>query len=675
VLRNQQIENREWWLWGFAVVVTVALTACVVFLTFFDDQLPAQQYWWDLNGWVRGLAALVLLFDVYTVYQRVQLQRIRRQLVQQNELFKLITENAADMIAVIDADGHRLYNSPAYKTVLGYCPEELDESSSIDQIHPLDRQRVLEAAGKVRTTGHGERLEYRMRHKDGSWRILESTASPIENTSANGGCLVIVNRDITDRKRAEELASHNAFHDSLTGLPNRVLLTDRLRQALMRARRHGASRVAVLLVDIDEFKLINDSLGHSIGDQVLIEVTKRLTSCIRDSDTTARLASAITPDIGANDDALARFGGDEFTILLEDVSAPSDAIRVAQRIQQELQPPFTVEKQTIAISASIGVALNTSAPAGPEDLLRDAELAMYRAKGKGKACCELFDPAMHSSAVQRLRVETDLRRGVEHGELIVYYQPIVSLETGKIAGFEALSRWQRPQGIVPPAEFLSVAEETGLILAINRALLREACAQLHTWQAEFACNPPLHISVNISPKQFAQPKLTEEIADILRQSGTDPARIHLEITETTTMHDADAAQAKLTELKRLGVHLSIDDFGTGFSSLSRLPRFPVDILKIDRVFISGMLTNRDNFEIVRLILTLAQSMRLKVVAEGTETEAQVLELKRMGCSLAQGYFYSPPVASKAAFALLLRDYGGSPAQQDSLRALAVTSGA
>ena len=439
----------------------------------------------------------------------------------------------------------------------------------------------------------------------------------------------------------------------------------------------GTHAVAVLLVDIDEFKLVNDSLGHSIGDQLLIEITKRLTRCIRESDTPARVAVAIPAQISAANDALSRFGGDEFTILLEDISGPSDAIRVAQRIQQELQPPFPMESHSVVVSASIGIALNTTMPASPEDLLRDAELAMFRAKGKGKACFELFDRAMHSSAVQRLRIETDLRRGVEQGELVVYYQPIVSLDSGKIAGFEALSRWQRPEGIVSPAEFLSVAEETGLILPINRVLLSEACAQLKTWQAEFACDPPLHLSVNISPKQFSQPKLATEIAEILQQSGTDPATVHLEITETTTMHDVDAAQSKLAELKSLGVHLSIDDFGTGYSSLSRLPRFPVDILKIDRVFISGMLTDRDNFEIVRLILTLAESMHLSVVAEGTETEPQVLELKRMGCAMAQGYFYSPPVSTDAVFGLLLRDYGessNSVEMPDSMRALTTTSG-
>jgi diguanylate cyclase (GGDEF)-like protein/PAS domain S-box-containing protein len=652
--RTREIDGREWWLWGFAVTVTLALTAGIVFLAFFGDHAETNApYWADLREWVRGLAAFVLLFDIYTMYQHLQLQRVRRQLAERDELFQLITENAADMIAVVDSAGGRLYNSPAYQKVLGYSAEELSSGSSIDQIHPSDRERVLQAAQKARATGVGQRLEYRMRHKDGSWRILESTASPIQSADGEVEKLIIVNRDITERKQAEEMLAHSAFHDGLTDLPNRALFADRLQHALLRARRHSDYKFAVLFVDVDEFKVVNDSLGHSAGNELLVQIARRLTVGLRETDALAR---SVIVDSQPSEGGLARLGGDEFTVLLEDVFNPSDAIRVAQRIQETLGVPFEVGGHQIVITASIGVASSSSSYVGAEDLLRDAELAMYRAKRTGKARCEVFDPAMHSSAVRRLQLETDLRRGLERGELIVYYQPIVSLRSGKITGFEALSRWQRPEGMVPPAEFIPVADETGLILPINRALLFEACQQLRSWQSQFGCDPPLTMSMNITPKQFAQPELAKEMRMMLQQTGVQPNTVNLEIMETIAMGDADRALSVLSDLKALGVLLSIDDFGTGYSSLSRLPRFPVDALKIDRVFISNMNADHDSHEIVRLIIMLAHSLGLKVVAEGTETEEQITELKRLGCEMAQGYLYSPPVDSKAALGLLLRNY-------------------
>jgi len=653
-LRTPQIEGREWWLWGFAVTVTLALTAGIVFLTFFGDHAETNApYWTDLREWVRGLAAFVLLFDIYTMYQHLQLQRVRRQLADRDELFQLITENAADMIAVVDGAGRRLYNSPAYQKVLGYSAVELSSGSSIDQIHSSDRERVLQAAAKARATGQGQRLEYRMRHKDGSWRILESTASPIQNAEGGIERLVIVNRDITERKRAEEMLAHSSFHDGLTDLPNRALFVDRLQHAVTRARRHSDYKFAVLFVDIDEFKVVNDSLGHSAGDELLIQIAQRLTACFRETDTIARPG---TIDSRPSHEGLARLGGDEFTVLLEDVFKPSDAIRVAQRIQEKLATLFEIKGQRIVIAASIGIASSSGVYGEAEEMLRDAEIAMYRAKRAGKARCEVFDPAMHSSAVRRLKLETDLRLGLERGELIVYYQPIVSLSSGKITGFEALSRWPHPDGMISPAEFIPVADETGLILPLNRAVVLEACRQLRSWQSQFDCDPPLTMSVNISPKQFAQPELARDIGEMLKETGVSPDAINLEIMETIAMGDADRALAVLSELKALGVRLSIDDFGTGYSSLSRLPRFPVDALKIDRVFISNMNTDHDSHEIVRLIIMLAHSVRLKVVAEGTETEEQITILKRLNCEMAQGFLYSPPVDRKAAFGLLLRNH-------------------
>ncbi len=654
-LKIQQIEGREWWLWGFAVLVTLALTAGIVFLTFFDHESGVNaRYWTDLKESVRGLSALVLIFDIYTMWQHFQLQRIRRELAQRDHLFQLITENAADMIAVVDGEGNRLYNSPAYEKVLGYSSEELSAGTSVDQIHPSDRERVVQAAAKARASGRGQRLEYRMRHKNGDWRILESTASPIQNGNGRHEHLVIVNRDITERKRAEEMLEHRALHDSLTDLPNRALFLDRLQHSLIRARRHTDYTFVVLFIDIDGFKVLNDSLGHSAGDELLIQFAKRLTACFRETDTISRTSSASSSRLTA--DGLARLGGDEFTALLDDVREPSHAIRAARRILAKISEPFNIGGQEIVISASIGIAASSVSYADAEAVLRDAEIAMYRAKQAGKARCEVFDPAMHSNAVRRLRLETDLRRGLDQGELLVYYQPIISLETGRIVGFEALSRWKTLHGMVSPAEFIPVADETGLILPLNRALMIESFERLLSWQSKLRCTPPLSISLNITPREFAQPELAKEIAVILKETGVRPSAVNLEITETIAMSDPDHAFSVLSDLKSIGVRLSIDDFGTGYSSLSRLPRYPIDALKIDRVFISQMSTDQDNHEIVRLIVNLAHSLGLKVVAEGTETQDQVAELKRLGCGMAQGFLYSPPVDSAQAFDLLVANH-------------------
>jgi PAS domain S-box-containing protein len=647
----RRIEGREWWLWGFAVAVTLALTFAIVSFTWFHFQYDAS-YWFDVKEWVRGLAALVLLFDVYTIYQHLQLHRIRRQLAERDELFQLISENAADMIALVDSEGHRLYNSPAYEKVLGYSPEELKATSSLEQIHPDDRPRVLQAAEKAKQTGHGERVEYRILHKNGSWRVLESTASAIKNARGETEKLVIVNRDITDRKRAEEMLVHNAFHDGLTNLPNRALFLDRLQHALTLSKKHANYKFAVLLIDIDEFKIVNDSLGHSAGNDLLIAIGQRLTESVRRADTVSRPRTVAMPERVRTDDSLARLGGDEFTVLLDDIRDPIEAVRVAERIQSEIATPFSVNGQQVVITASIGIASSATAHTGAEDLLRDADIAMYRAKRAGRSKVEVFDVGMHASAVKRLRLETDLRQALQQNEFRVYYQPIVSLETGKIAGFEALTRWQRAEGIISPADFMPVAEETGLIIPMNRQLLREACQHVLAWQTQFPSNPPLSISVNVTSREFAQQDLADEMQKILSETGFDPGNLHLEIVETIAMGDAEQSGQALSRLKALGAHLSIDDFGTGYSSLSRLRRLPVDTLKIDRAFIMNMDSDPESREIVRVIVMLAHNLGLKVVAEGAETEEHVNQLKQLNCELAQGYFFSRPVDDQAIQQLL-----------------------
>jgi PAS domain S-box-containing protein len=656
LLRIRQVEGREWWLWGFAVVVTLVLTCGILSLTFPGFFLASDNvYAVSLKEWVRGLAALVLLFDLYTVYQHLQLQRIRRQLAERDQIFQLITENAADMIAVVDNGGRRLYSSPAYHKVLGYSSEELAETSSLEQIHPDDRTRVLEAASKARMTGQGERLEYRFQHKDGSWRDLESTASAIRGIEGAIEGLVIVNRDITERKRAEQLLEHHAFYDGLTNLPNRTLLLDRLQRAITISRRHADFKFAVLFIDIDGFRVFNDSLGHEAGDDLLIRIAQRIAAGVRDADTLSRPRTVKNNEPVSGDSTLARPGGDEFVVLAEELHHPSDAVRVADRIQKRLAMAFDIKGQEVVISASIGIAFSSSDRTSAADMVRDAEIAMYRAKHAGKAGCEVFDNAMHAGALKRLQLETDLRKALELDEFRVYYQPIVSLRDGHIVGFEALSRWQRPEGIVMPGEFIAVADETGLILPINGKLMEEACKQIRAWQVLFPSEHPLALGLNITPKQFAQPDLAEQIAQILERTGMDPGCLDLEITETIAMGDAEKSAIVLSKLKALGVRLNIDDFGTGFSSLSRLQAFPVDTLKIDRAFISSMDRDLETHEIVRIIVMLAHNLGLRVVAEGVERQQHVELLRHIGCEFAQGYLFSKPEDAKTIERILASD--------------------
>ncbi len=664
----RQLEGREWWLWGFAVAVTLVLTFGILSLTFPGFHLPSNEFYsLSLKEWVRALVALVLLFDIYTVYQHLQLQRMRRRLAEREQLFQLITENAADMIAVVDRNGCRLYNSPAYEKILGYGAEELATTSSMEQVHPQDRARVLEAAEKAHRTGRGERLEYRIRHKDGTWRVLESTANAYPGKNGEIEGLVIVNRDITQRKRAETLLEHHAFHDELTGLPNRALFLDRLQRAIAISRRHSDFRFAVLFIDVDEFKVFNDSLGHNAGDDLLIQISLRLATCLRHVDTISRHRPGKNPDTALGESTLARPGGDEFVVLAEELRDPSDAIRMSERIQERLAIPFIVKGHEIVIGVSLGIVFSSASSLLAGDVLRDAEIAMYRAKRAGKARCEVFDSAMHADAVKRLHLETDLRKALDLDEFRVHYQPLVSLQDGQIVGFEALTRWQRPQGIVMPGEFIAVADEIGITLPINRQLLRESCEQLCLWQALFPSKAPLSISANITTRQFTQPDLAEEIGEILRETGIDPRCVVLEITENIAMADAERSAVVLSQLKALGVRLSIDDFGTGYSSLSRLRRFPVDILKIDRTFVSGMDQDEDTRQIVRIIVILAHSLGLRVVAEGIENQKQVVALKRLGCEWGQGYLFSKPADAAAIEQFLTNQPAGRRSRSKAAR--------
>lgn len=437
-------------------------------------------------------------------------------------------------------------------------------------------------------------------------------------------------------QESREHFRHAAFHDALTGLPNRSLFIEHLRLALGRSHQHDNYRFCVLFLDLDRFKNINDSLGHPCGDELLMLVARRLETCVRQTD------------------VVARFGGDEFAILLDGIKDLSDVIQIAEKVLETVSAPFKLTNHEAITTASIGIALSSSGYKEAEDIIRDADTAMYRAKDSGKARCEIFNTAMHTRAVTLLRLETDLRRAIENQELCVYYQPIVSVANGELHGFEALVRWQHPdRGLVSPDDFISLAEETGLILPLGLNVLREACRQLRKWHEHSFSDRDLVISVNLSGKQLTQPDLIERIEEVLRESQLKPRHLKLEVTESVVMENPEVAAVTLARLRELGVLLSIDDFGTGYSSLSYLNRFPLNILKIDRSFISTMSHAEENLQIVKTIVTLAGNLGMEVIAEGVETEEQLTQLKLLKCQYAQGYLFSEPMPAEQADLFIL----------------------
>jgi len=586
---------------------------------------------------------------VLAIYQEARVYRIQRESRKREELFQIVTENAADMIALVDVKGHRIYNSPAYKRILGYSAAELGETSAFEQIHPDDRFKILEAAREARNTGVGRKLEYRIRHKDGSWRVLESVAGAIRDQKGEVAKLVIVNRDITERKRAEQQAEHNAFHDGLTGLPNRRLFLDRLERLFERAQRSPERQYAVLFVDLDGFKVFNDTMGPALGDQVIVETGHRLEACLRAEDTVARPQDELVMRTAV----ISRMGGDEFTILLEGVTDPSDAMRVAKRILSAVAEPLQVEDRTVRTSASVGIALSAVTHTRAEDLLQDADVAMRRAKALGGSRCEVFDEAMHTRAVNRLKLEAELQEALTRRQFRVYYQPIVQLETMQITGFEALLRWQHPeQGLISPYKFIAAAEDSGLLFSAGHWLMMEACQQLQAWKKERPNLGPVTISMNVSARQLAHPRFVAELQAAIRETAVEPSCLLLEMTERVAASDPRLTAALLSNLKHLGIAVILDDFGTGNSSLIGLRQFPLAALKIDRSLIDGMLADRGIRDTVDLIILLAHKLKLRVIAEGIETTQQLGLLRELGCDLGQGYLFSQPVAPEAAGKLL-----------------------
>jgi diguanylate cyclase (GGDEF)-like protein/PAS domain S-box-containing protein len=576
------------------------------------------------------------LYFVSQIQDVTERKKVEKVIIESEERFRSLVQYSSDIITILDAEGTVQYVSPAVERITGYKPEERIGTNAFDTVHPDDGDRALDTFAEVlKRPGLHPPLEFRVPHKDGSWRYLEHVVNNLLDDPAVRG-VVINSRDVTERNAMEEQLQHQAFHDPLTGLPNRALFIDRLEHALTRANRRG-SKVAVLFMDLDNFKIINDSLGHKAGDQLLIAVAERLKAPLRPEDTAARL------------------GGDEFTILVEDISSVGDVARIAVRIAEILQPPFALGEQEVFATVSTGIALNSPAHEKPADLLRHADMAMYRAKRRGKARYEVFEPSMDTKVVERLMLETGLRRALVRQQFRVFYQPIVAVDNDKVAGVEALVRWEHPQrGLLLPEEFISVAEETGLIEWIGQWVLREAGKQARIWQERYPGTAPLTISVNLSTREFFHPKL---VAEVLKESEIDPASLQLEIPEgAMTTSGTYSADRTLRNLKRMGVQLAIDDFGLGYSSLSYLKRFPVDFLKIDRSFVEELGREPNGVskdtEIVKAMIDLTHALGLKVIAEGVENAEQLTRLRQMKCDLAQGNYFSEPLPSEALAVIL-----------------------
>lgn len=561
-----------------------------------------------------------------------------QRLKESEERYRLLVELSPEAI-IVQSDERIVYANPAAASLFNAeNVEALLGLGVADFVHPDYSENFLARERHLRGNQHSSLKAEKFVRMDGQVRDVEVVLASV----IYGGrpATQILTRDITERCRAEEQLLHDAFHDSLTGLPNRALFIDHLKLAINHYRRRKSYLFAVLFIDLDRFKIVNDSLGHLFGDELLVAIARRLEICLRDGDTIARL------------------GGDEFTILLDGIADYSDAHRVAERVQEVLEQPFNIAGRDLFITASVGIKYSGIDDEQPEDIMRDADTAMYCAKALGKAQYQVFDAKMHTHALTLLQIESDLRRAIDREEFQVNYQPIVSLQDGRICGFEALVRWRHPQrGLISPSDFIPVAEETGLIIQIDRWVLKQACLQMRRWQEVLPVTNRMKISVNLSCKQFMQPTIVEQVLEIIQEAGLEPCSLKLEITESVMMEKGDYAMNVLDQLSKAGIELSVDDFGTGYSSLSYIHRFPVTALKIDRSFIKRI-GGTQNGEIVRAVVLLARNLGLEVVAEGIETVMQLDQLKALGCEQGQGHYFSEPVSEESATELIQKEERG-----------------
>jgi diguanylate cyclase (GGDEF)-like protein/PAS domain S-box-containing protein len=569
------------------------------------------------------------LYSIAQIQDINERKRAEEALEKSEGRYRALTQNSSDIVTLLGTDGTVRYQSPSVERIIGYRPEEQVGENVFDYVHPEDLRRVRREF--VRGLAGPDILptvEYRFRHKDGSWIWLESVGSNLLGDPKVGE-FVVNSRDVTERKALQERLKHQATHDLLTDLPNRQLLLDRLGQALRRTRRHPGHKVAVLFVDMDNFKMVNDSLGHEAGDRILVTVAERLKRCVRPEDT------------------LSRFGGDEFVMLLENVRIPRDAIRVAERILEELRSPLVLEGAELVMRGSIGIALGDARSKGVGELLKDADTAMYRAK-EDAAGYRIFEPNMHEQALRRLKAENDMRRAVGTGEFVVHYQPIADLRGGEMWGMEALVRWEHPErGLLAPSEFVAVAEETGLIVPIGERVLEEACHQAVQWQRERREASPLVVCVNLSARQLRRQDLAETVRGVLQSTGLDGSCLCLDITETLYITVLEGNTEALDDLRRMGVRISIDDFGMGYSSLAYLKRLPAGTLKIDKSFVAGLGQDVEDTAIVQMTINLAHTLGMRIIAEGVESKEQAEQLREMGCDLGQGYYFAEPLSPEA----------------------------
>ena len=624
---------------GFVAVIACGLACCLGAARAVDiiADREALGHVIVVFGLIQSLVTLLIGVAI----TRAVIAQVRKSTDAENALrireerTRALNRNASDVTVIVDRARQIVFVDAAAQRNWGFDADTLCGIALLEHVHPDDHGRIQDLIGRAEASPSTDVLcEARLRHVSGGWCPSEVIANDL-SAEPNIEGIVLTCRDISERQSLEEELVHQAQHDALTGLPNRALFTDRVSHALARAQR-GSDLVGVCIIDIDNFKVVNDSLGHRAGDQLIVQVTERLRAGVRPGDTVARL------------------GGDEFAILFENLTFNEEVVKLLDQVTGELSRPIIVEGHSMFVTISAGIAVADAVDQDPGSLLRNADIAMYRAKTNGKARLTMFDDSMTGDALERLELEADLRDAIENGQLRVYYQPIVDLESGRVAEVEALVRWEHPtRGLIPPLKFIPIAEQTGLIVPLGLWVMRESCRQTRQWQDEFPGQADLMVGVNLSARQLDQADLIDEVSAVLLDTGLRPGSLRLEITESLTVENAEWTQMRLRALKSLGVKLAVDDFGTGYSSMAYLSSFPIDTLKIDRCFVNKI-AEPEGSAIVQAIITLAHSLGLNVTGEGIESQDQLRHLQDLGCHEGQGYYFSRPVTGEAMASLLAR---------------------